>query len=667
MKQNHPAYFRLGVYLVCTLCILGALTVLCALFDMRLLLPCLCAIALTVLCYLLFKLAASRKAARLIGEGEMTQSATMDFLTGFALPMLLLTDDGVILWNNDAFAALVESDAQALYNQNLSRFLPEQSLVSISAREAKDAPIVLALAGSEYALLPHAVLGTSGTGKSFLCVLLDLGEQRRLEAQLRDKNPIVAFVAVDNLSEDPTMSDSNYRSVLSGVAPLLESFAESLGGILREVGRQRYLLILEEARMHEVRAAKFDILDRVRALSEGNVEIPVTVSIGTAFMDGSFHEKEIAAYQALDTALQRGGDQAVVRERGGVIEYFGGRTKAVQRRTRIRSRVIAGEISAQMKKAQRVLIMGHRFADHDSIGACVGLARFAMEQHVAVNIVIHPSDPNLHTILEKLSGIPAYEGMFLDAAAAQDLAGPNTLLIIADVNNRLNFESPELYDNSPHVVIIDHHRKTDEFIVPPKITYIEPSASSACELVSEVLEQGIARGALLKEEAELLFAGILLDTKQFTRNTGTRTFAAALYLRDADADPAGAGRLFQTDLDTLFSELRFEKSVVIYRDVIAIAASDTKASHPDKIAASRAADRLLNLSGVQASFVLCMVEDTIHISARSAGKVNVQLILERLHGGGYFDAAGAQLKGFDFTSALELLKSSIDAYLNEDL
>ncbi|MBQ2731112.1 MAG: DHH family phosphoesterase, partial [Clostridia bacterium] len=325
------------------------------------------------------------------------------------------------------------------------------------------------------------------------------------------------------------------------------------------------------------------------------------------------------------------------------------------------------ELKNLVLQSERVLVMGHAPADHDSIGACVGLARFCMELSRPVHIVANPNDVNLRPILRSLSMLPEYRDVFLDAASAQDLVGASTLLIVADVNNVRMFESAAIYENSQNVVIIDHHRKSEEFVVAPKITYIDPASSSACEMVSEILEQSLSRGRLQKEEAEVMFAGIMLDTKQFTRNTGTRTFAAAQFLRDAEANPAQAQRLFSTNLETMLSEIDFEKNVVIYRDVIAIAASDKPARLSDKIAASRAADRLLNLEHVQATFVLCKIDDCTHISARSAGKVNVQLILERLHGGGYFDAAGAQLKGFDFTEALELLKESIDEYLNVDL
>ena len=214
-------------------------------------------------------------------------------------------------------------------------------------------------------------------------------------------------------------------------------------------------------------------------------------------------------------------------------------------------------------------------------------------------------------------------------------------------------------------VIIDHHRKTDEFAIQPRISYIEPGASSASELVSEILEQALHPGTLLKEEAELLFAGMLLDTKQFSRNTGVRTFSAALYLRGEGASPGEAQMLFRTELDEFTREIRFESNVNTYRGIFAIAVCEGEATQEDKIAASKAADRLLSIDGVRASFALCQIDGVVHVSARSSGKVNVQLILEKLHGGGYFDAAGAQMKNVTMTKALTMLKGAIDEYVNE--
>ncbi len=262
-----------------------------------------------------------------------------------------------------------------------------------------------------------------------------------------------------------------------------------------------------------------------------------------------------------------------------------------------------------------------------------------------------------------LAGEPEYTDVLIDAGEALELLSANTLLIVVDVNNAVKFESPELAQNAENIVIIDHHRKTAEFEKEPLISYIEPSASATCELVSEMLEQVLPENLLRPTEANLMMAGILLDTKQFTKNTGTRTFSAALYLRDRGAIPAETQNLFKTDLNDFIREAKFRANVVIYRGVTAIALGEGEGDAGDRIAAAKAADKLLTVEGVQASFALIRIGDIVHISARSADSVNVQVILEMLNGGGHFDAAAAQVPS-SMHDALVQLKAAIDAYLD---
>jgi len=379
---------------------------------------------------------------------------------------------------------------------------------------------------------------------------------------------------------------------------------------------------------------------------------------------GEFAEKERAAAAALDMALQRGGDQVVVKGENG-IEFYGGRTKTVQKRTKVRARVIANELIMHISRASNVLVMGHRYADFDSFGACVGVARLAMFCGIPVNIVTDLRDPNLEGCRRILRGAAEYEDVLVDTQDAMEQIGANTLLVIVDVNNAAMYESGELAQNVENIVIIDHHRKTAEFERAPLISYIEPSAAAACELVSEMLEQVLPDDLLLPAEANLMYAGILVDTKQFTKNTGSRTFSAALYLRDHGASPVQVQELFKTDLDDFIREAKFRSNVVIYRGVTAIALGDGEGDAGDRITAAKAADKLLTVSGVQASFALIRIGDVVHISARSTDAVNVQIILEKLRGGGHFDAAGAQVEGTTLQGALVQLKEAIDAYFDK--
>jgi len=591
---------------------------------------------------------------------------TLEFLMSLHAPIAILGEKGEILWYNRAFQSAVNLIG-SLYKKNINDITDEK--ISLRRLREEDAetqllrPVTAILSGEEFSVISYKM---SSEGKvSFITVWESLKGIRALKTELAEKNPIVSYIAVDNYSEAASLLQSNYRTITAKISILLKEWSSSMDGILREVESDRYILILEEKYLKDITEKRYDILDRVREISTDNVEIPVTISIGTACIDGSMQEKEQTAHNALDLALQRGGDQAVLKLRGNATEYYGGRTKTVQKRTKIRSRIIASEVKNLMEQSSNILIMGHRFADHDSIGSGVGMARFAMQYCKKVNIVVNVHDTNLKGVFQKLSGIPEYRNLFIDGPTAQDLITSTTLLIITDVNNARQFEAPELFENTANVVIIDHHRQSAEFAVKPKITYIEPSASSASELVAEMLEQQLPSGSILKEEAELLFAGIILDTKQFANNTGPRTFSAAHYLRSEGANPAEAQMLFRSGLNDFKREIKYESNAFIYRDIIAFSYLEENATQEDKIAASKAADRLLSLDGVLASFVLCRIDQTVHISARSSGTINVQLITEKLHGGGHFDMAGAQVKDASIKETFVRLKEAIDEYLNE--
>ena len=590
--------------------------------------------------------------------------SALDFLMTLTLPAAVISGRGEIFWYNKAFAS-ASGRKEALYHSPVSELVQDgrislRRLREETPEELAENPVPAVLAGVKYEVVSYRI-----SSDRMVTIWSSQEKLSLLQKELSDKNLVVAYAAVDSLSDSQSFLQGNTRTVTADIFVELKKWANSVNAVLREVGGDRYILLMEEQYLEELCEQKFDILDRVRELSAERVEIPLTVSIGVACIDGTMEEKEEAARQALELAMQRGGDQAVLKRRGNMVEYYGGRTKTVQKRTKIRSRVVASEVVNLAKRASNILIMGHRFPDHDSIGSCVGMRRFVSDYCGRVNIVVNTNDPNLRSVFQKLSALDEYRSVFVDGASAQDLITSQTLLIITDVNNVRQFEAPELFENIPTTVIVDHHRQSAEFAVKPKVTYIEPSASSATELVCEMLEQQLPPGSLQKEEAEVMFAGIILDTKQFTNNTGPRTFSAAHFLRSEGADPGEANRLFRTDLEDFKRVIKYEANAFIYRDIIAFSYIDDNATQEDKIAASKAADRLLTLDKVQASFVLCRMDDVVHISARSSGTVNVQLITERIGGGGHFDMAGAQVKGASIKDTFIRLKETIDQYLNE--
>lgn len=615
-----------------------------------------------------FHLAAKNKLGDKSKRDGMLNNVSVEFLLNVDTPVAILDDDGVILWYNQKF--LEDRDSKALYGTNINDLLETKlnmkHLKESLSGSTDDEPLVASLSGVKYKVSSYKHVSVAENENFYITVWYDLTEKNMLEEKLFLANTVVMYIYIDNFYDAGGMMVGNYRTVTAKVSTLLYDWVAEHNGIVREFERDKYIAIFDRAELNGISDSKFEILDRVRELCEKEMDTLATLSIGVSCLDNAtLFEKNKVAHQALDLAMQRGGDQAVVKFDES-SEFYGGRFKTVQKRTKIRSRIIAQELIALIANSSNVLIMGHKFSDHDSIGSCVGMAKLALEYNQKVNIVINRDDPNFKRLYEMIKTTEKYNGVFVDSYQGQDMITQDTLLIICDVNNSAIFESKDIYENVKNVVIIDHHRKTGEFIVEPKITYIEPSASSASEIVSEILEQVTPPGSLLKEEAELLFAGIVLDTKQFSKNTGVRTFSAALYLRGEGAAPSEITSLFKSSFDDFSREARFMNDVVIYRDIIAISMLDEPGTNEDKISASRVADKLLEVEGVCASFTLCEIAGTIHISARSSSRVNVQLILEKLNGGGHFDSAGAQVSGSDMNDTLKLLKQSIDEYFDKD-
>ncbi len=593
---------------------------------------------------------------------------TLDFILRLYLPVVICDEGGKIIWYNNAFAK-VANPREVLYTKyidNLADVTVDEILSdtqsSIDDTEASDGVESVAY-DRVFRIKGYRI---ASQGKDYIITVWnERTEMSQLAKRLADEETVIAYVMIDNLDELMQFDQEKYRSAAAEVEGILKEWADSVGGILKEYERDKFIFLFESRYLDEFIANKFDVLDRIREVRIGEGSMPVTVSIGISRVKGSLADRDRDAHASLDLALQRGGDQVVVKNAHNT-EFFGGRTKTVQKRTKVRARVIANQLSLEMAKSSNVLIMGHKNPDYDSIGACVGIARLAMFCGVKANIVVNREHENIKNAISRVAMLPEYTDIFVDSITGQDMITSSTLLVIVDVNNPAQYESGDIADNVASVAIIDHHRKTAEFKHEPIISYIEPSASSACELVSEMLEQALPIGDLHREEADVLYAGMLLDTKQFSRNTGVRTFSAALYLRSEGANPTEVEKFFKSNLDDFMREAKFSMNVITYRQMFAISMSDSDGNFADRVAAAKAADKLLSVSGVMASFALVEVEGSVHISARSAGNINVQLILEKIGGGGYYEAAGALLRDMSMTAALTSLKEAIDDYMTQN-
>jgi c-di-AMP phosphodiesterase-like protein len=569
-------------------------------------------------------------------------------------PTVLCDTCGTIIWCNDSFEKKT-GHKRVTKGVNIEEIMTlglfaedgaQEGVVVIGEESFRVDPIPCTLAGEDYWFI---VLDNC-------TALLDL--QKKYD----DGQLIIAYAIIDNIDEIVQYVRDDYIETTNTVENKLKKWVAGMDGIIRPYERNKYIIAFEAKKLPECLASRFSILDEIREIRVGD-GISITVSLGVSDVGDTFAEREIAAQNALDMALMRGGDQAVYKSAESV-EYFGGRTKAGFKRTNVRARVTATQLTAMMARADNVLVMGHRFGDYDSFAASVGMARFARNCSARVNIVVNKDDPNLQPCFEKLESVPFYQNIFVDGAEGMDLLTNDTLLIIVDVNNLDIVECPELAMKANNIAVIDHHIKAAEYGPSVKLEYIETSASSASELVSEFLELNMASRNLHKEECELLLSGILLDTKQFTRNTGTRTFAVAQFLRGEGANPGETQEMFKSDIDELTKEARFNANITIYRKRIAISSCEGNTDSSYRVMAAKVADKLLNIKNVDASFVLVNIDNRIHISARSNGTINVQVILEKLNGGGHFDVAGAQISNDTMRNVVQRLRDAIDDNLD---
>ncbi len=608
-------------------------------------------------------LEASFKESTLLMEKAMT-----GMMRSVDIPCILTLPTGLIAWCSQGAHKMLgtsESLLQKNFNELCSVSI-DDLVATLTDDEAKknDGALPVVIGGRNY--YAKIYLQTLGKNTYYLVTFTDYTEYEQLRIKNYNESPVVAHIVLDNLNEIAEYVRVNYRSAANEIEDILKKFADDMDGFIREYNRDRYIMVFSREKYNECAENKFDILETVRNVRLGDSSVPVTISMGISLVGENFEEREKNAFSALEFALQRGGDQVAVKTEEDVL-FYGGRTKGVQKKLGSQMRVFATQLTSLISSAGNVLIMGHANPDFDAIGACVGIARLCMFCGQKPKIVMNTRNKNFLACTEKLLLLEDYKNTFISAEAGLDMVRSDTLLIIVDANNFNILESPDLANNVADYVIIDHHRKVAEFENEPKLTpLIDPSASSASEMVTAILEQCLPSDGMYKEEANLLLAGIMVDTKNFTRTTGAMTFSAAMHLRSIGASSEIAGAFFKEEFNDFMSEAKFGSNVTLYMEKIAITQSNGNDPSFDRVAAAKAADKLLSVRGVEASFALVEIDGVIHISARSNGGINVQLILEKLGGGGHFDMAAAALRGEDMRAVLYRLKDAIDEYFKEN-
>ena len=596
------------------------------------------------------------------------ESAKSSTLMNFPLPIAIIAlSDSRIIWGNDAFFDMC-GEAGSRLDANLAQLVPQFSEKWLLEGESCY-PSLLEIRGRKYQLHGSIIHSEQEADKSSehsaimgITYWVDVTDYDNIRISFEQTRPVAGVVVIDNLDDLVKNVPERVKNDLrDAVEEKLSQWCAAFQGIFRRYDRDRYLLLMEHQAMEKLRPGKFSIVDEVHSVVNP-FGITATISIGLGADCETLGDALAAADNAAELALSRGGDQTVIKNRNG-FEFFGGRGSEVEKRTKVKSRVMANAFAELVRDSSRLYVMGHRFGDMDSLGASIGVCALARLLDVRAEIVTDLERSAAGALGERILAEESYRGVILTPADLPAHIDPASLLVVVDTSRPEQLEVPALLKGCRRVAVIDHHRVAATYIQDSALSFIEPFASSACELVTEMLQELSDSGSILPCEAEALLAGIVLDTKNFTLRAGERTFDAAAWLRRAGADTASVKRLFQADLEHMTSKYRLLQNVKVYRD-IAIASSQEV---QDRVVAAMAADELLNIMGVRASIVLSPDgRGGCFASARSIDDVNVQLIMEKLGGGGNRNAAAMQMPGTVPEEALRKIYVAVDDYLNEE-
>ncbi len=590
-----------------------------------------------------------------------TENAKSNTLMNFPLPIAVFRlDDSRIVWGNEMFFSMCGATGARL-DTCMVDLIPEFSAKWLMEGKTQF-PSLLHIDGRKYKLHGNIIRSEEAEDSAaFMGITywVDITDYDDIRIEYEESRPVAGVIVIDNLDElTRNQPDRIKNDLRDAIEDKLSQWAEEYGGIVKRFERDRYLALFEKRHLEKMKEGKFQIVEDVHQV-ESPTGIVASISVGFGEDGASFPDALQYANVAIELALSRGGDQTVIKNRHN-FEFFGGRGFEVEKRTKVRSRVMANTLAELIQDSSRVLVMGHHFADLDSVGSAVGACCIARKFGVKANIVIDMKRNVSGALIERVRREPEYREVFISPQEAMLRADGHTLLIVVDTNRPEQVEDSNLLFSCNRVAVIDHHRVGATYIQNAALAFIEPYASSVSELMTEIIQELTEPADLMRCEAEAMLSGIVLDTKSFTIRTGERTFDAAAYLRRAGADTTEVKKLLQTDMNDTVSRYKIMQSAELYRSV-AIAAPEEPQS---RIVAAQAADELLNISGVEASIVIAPNEKGgIAVSARSIGELNVQLIMEMLGGGGNRSAAAAQFENTDVHTVIQRVYAAIDDYL----
>ena len=588
-------------------------------------------------------------------------NAGIDSGADVPFPMVLIRlGDRSILWSNEAFASITGYQDKYLH-QRLDNFVPEISLDWLTNGN-QEYPYDVTISNRRYRISGTAMRADDPEGTALgMLYFGDLTELYLVRDEYIRSRPVVNIILIDNYEElIKNLTESAISNLNARINDVITSWAEDYHGLLRRMERNRFLLVFEKQDLEKAIEGKFSLLEDIHEV-ENPTGLEASISLGVGVDGATFEESYNFAALAIEMSLSRGGDQAVIKDRFN-FNFYGGRNKENDHRSKVRSRVTANSLMELIGQSSQVFIMGHKNADLDAVGAAMGISCMCRKKGKKAHIVLDMERNAADKLLEEICVVPEYRDVFISGQDALLLCDSHSTLVVVDTNRPDQVEYQPRLEAIPKVCVVDHHRRAADYINPVVVNLHETYASSASELVTELLQYAVEKADVLPIEAKSLMAGIFLDTKSFNVRTGERTFEAAAVLRQWGADTVEVKRLLQNDFQDTMSKYQIIKSARLYRQELAIAALTTTTS---RALAAQAADELLNISGITASFVLYPDGDKVMISARSIGEANVQVILEPLGGGGNTATAGAQLTGFTVKEALDQLVASIDQFYEQ--
>ena len=593
-------------------------------------------------------------------------------LNEFAVPYALLDYNGKILWMNEAFSTLTGKNKR--YRKAVSCVFPEIAGDKLPKKEEKEVNIrynerdykaVMKSVSLKKLLEESGLVEMESHSDLIALYLFDETELNQYIRQKEDEKLVTGLLYLDNYDEALDSVEEVRRSLLAAlIERKLGKYFSEVDCLLKRLEKDKFILFMRQKSLEELKKKRFNILEDVKTVNIGN-DMAVTISIGIGLNAPTYAQSYEYSRIAIDLALGRGGDQVVIKDKDQMT-FFGGKSQQMGKNTRVKARVKAHALREFMISNDKVIVMGHKISDVDSIGAGIGIYRAAKSLNKRAHIVVNNPTMSVRPIIESFRQNADYdEHMFINSEAAREIVDNNTVVVVVDTNKPSYTECEELLQKTKTIVVLDHHRQGSEVIKNAVLSYIEPYASSTCEMVAEILQYFSDDIRIYNIEADALYSGIMIDTNNFTAKTGVRTFEAAAFLRRCGADVTRVRKMFRDDVKSYKAKAEAIRNVETYKGSFAISVCPSEGIDSPTVVASQAANELLNVDSIRASFVLTDYQNKIYISARAIDEVNVQIIMERLGGGGHINMAGAQLPGISVNEAIRQLKETLDKMMKE--